>query len=67
MRRGKKGKTINLTQKHLLLKHLQLKMKVLYLLTDLWYNTAKLDPCFPFYLLNRMKKMDPVKVGCIVP
>ena len=39
-------------------------MKVLYLLTDLWYNTAKLDPCFPFYLLNRMKKMDPVKFGC---
>ena len=42
-------------------------MKVLYLLTDFWYNTAKLDPCFPFYLSNRMKKMDPVKFGCIVP
>ena len=53
---AKRGKTINLTQKHPMLKHLQLKMKVLYLLTALWYNTAKLDPCFPFYLLNRMKK-----------
>ena len=42
--------------------------RLLYPLTDLWYNTAKLNwiHFFSFYSINRMENMDPVWLCCTI-